>query len=67
MGWYALAYTRVYEVDKTAKDFFRVAKDIYHWIWKHGWDVSGKYRLPGSAHPYPRGETKHHNSKISKV
>ena len=43
MGWYALAYTRVYEMDKTAKDYFRVAKNIYNWIWKQGWDVSGKY------------------------
>ena len=42
MGWYALAYARVYEMDKTALDFFRVAKDIYRWIWKNGWDVSGK-------------------------
>ena len=44
VAWYGLAYLRVYEMDKTATDFFRVAKDIYHWIWVQGWDESGKHK-----------------------
>ena len=44
VAWYGLAYLRVYEMDKTATDFFRVAKDIYHWIWVQGWDDSGKHK-----------------------
>ena len=41
MAWFALAYARVYETDKTLIDFFRVSKDIYHWIWINGWDETG--------------------------
>ena len=44
VAWYGLAYLRVYEMDKTASNFFRVAKDIYRWIWVQGWDESGKYQ-----------------------
>ena len=44
VAWYGLAYLRVYEMDKTATDFFRVAKDIYRWIWVQGWDKSGKHK-----------------------
>ena len=44
VAWYGLAYLRVYEMDKTATDFFRVAKDIYRWIWVQGWDESGKHK-----------------------
>ena len=41
MAWYSLAYVRVYEANKTNTEFFRVSKDIFNWIWKHGWDESG--------------------------
>ena len=41
MAWFALAYARVYETDKTLIDFLRVSKDIYHWIWINGWDETG--------------------------
>ena len=44
VAWYGLAYLRVYEMDKTATNFFRVAKDIYRWIWVQGWDESGKHK-----------------------
>jgi predicted alpha-1,6-mannanase (GH76 family) len=40
MAWYSLAYARVYEANKTNTDFFRVSKDIFEWMWTHGWDES---------------------------
>ena len=42
MGWYGLAYARVYEVNKSETDFLRVSKDIFEWIWNNGWDETGK-------------------------
>ena len=42
MGWFALAYARVYESNKTEKDFLRVSEDIFEWIWNNGWDEKGK-------------------------
>ena len=41
VAWFGLAYARVYEANKTEIDFLRVSKDIFNWIWKHGWDESG--------------------------
>ena len=49
VAWYGLAYLRVYEMDKTAMDFFRVAKDIYRWIWVQGWDESGNHEYHRSS------------------
>ncbi|KAH3833393.1 uncharacterized protein LOC127878953 [Dreissena polymorpha] len=40
MGWYGLAYTRIYEV--LGNDMFlQDAKDIFDWCWRTGWDTSG--------------------------
>jgi hypothetical protein len=39
MAWYGLAYCRVFE-EFGFHEFLRVAKSIFEWCWKNGWDTS---------------------------
>jgi len=47
MAWYAMAYTRIFDVWRTRHDFLQAAINIHDWIWQDGWDANASHACKG--------------------